>query len=63
MILGRQHGQWMLMTNIYFIFITYIIDTYLIHVYVVEKVLIYFVKLATFKCESEIRNMNLLRIS
>lgn len=50
-ILGRQ---WLLMINIYFIFIIYVIDPHYIHLKIVEKVLIYhYVKLAAFKCKSE----------
>lgn len=51
-ILGRQ---WLLMINIYFIFIIYVIDPHYIHLKIVEKVLIYhYVKLAAFKCKSEV---------
>lgn len=51
-ILGRQ---WRLMINIYFIFIIYVIDPHYIHLKIVEKVLIYhYVKLAAFKCKSEV---------
>lgn len=51
-ILGRQ---WLLMINIYFIFIIYVIDPHYIHLKIVEKVQIYhYVKLAAFKCKSEV---------
>lgn len=59
-ILGRQ---WLLMINIFFIFIIYVIDPHYIHLKIVEKVLIYhYVKLAAFKCKSEVGTVkNIIR--